>query len=118
MNLISKLAIKMTAQSVGTDEFGNQYFESRKALRNGRKRRYVMYKGLAEASKVPSDWHGWLHYTEDTPPPKKGYAKHDWQKSHLPNLTGTSYAYRPSGHVLKGGVRAPATGDYEPWSPN
>ncbi|MDP6219258.1 MAG: NADH:ubiquinone oxidoreductase subunit NDUFA12, partial [Alphaproteobacteria bacterium] len=36
----------------------------------------------------------------------------------LPNLTGTKFAHRPAGHVLKGGKRAAATGDYEPWSPS
>jgi NADH:ubiquinone oxidoreductase subunit len=41
-----------------------------------------------------------------------------WQKPHEPNLTGTDLAYRPPGHVLKGGARAPASGDYEPWVPN
>ena len=32
-------------------------------------------------------------------------------------LTGTDQAYRPPGHTLKGGRRAKATGDYEPWTP-
>jgi len=43
--------------------------------------------------------------------------QHQWQQPHLPNLTGTKYAHRPEGHMLKGGKRAPATGDYEPWQP-
>ncbi|MGH6798662.1 MAG: NADH:ubiquinone oxidoreductase subunit NDUFA12, partial [Roseiarcus sp.] len=43
--------------------------------------------------------------------------KYSWQKPHLPNLTGTPLAYRPPGSVLEGGHRAPATGDYEPWTP-
>ena len=80
MHLISKLMIRLTAQKVGQDEFGNQYFETRKSRRGQRKRRYVLYKGQVEASKVPSDWHGWLHYTEQLPPPEKGYAVHDWQQ--------------------------------------
>ena len=117
MHLISKLMIRLTAQKVGRDEFGNQYFEKRKARRGQRKRRYVLYKGHVEASKVPPDWHGWLHYTEEQPPPETGYAVHDWQQGHLPNLTGTKYAYRPPGHVLKGGRRNKATGDYEAWTP-
>jgi NADH:ubiquinone oxidoreductase subunit len=78
----------------------------------------VIYKGSVEASKVPADWHGWLHYTEASPPPEEGFAKQSWQKPHLPNLTGTVHAYRPQGHALKGGKRAAATGDYEPWTPN
>ena len=117
MHLISKLVIRLTAQKVGHDEFGNQYFETRKARRGQRKRRYVLYKGHVEASKVPPDWHGWLHYTEQQPPPETGYAVHDWQQEHLPNLTGTKYAYRPAGHILKGGRRNKATGDYEAWTP-
>jgi NADH:ubiquinone oxidoreductase subunit len=38
-------------------------------------------------------------------------------KEHRPNLTGTPLAYRPPGHTLKGGHRAPASGDYEAWKP-
>ena len=117
MHLLSKLMIRLTAQKIGTDEFGNQYFETRKAKGGQRKRRYVIYNGQVEASKVPADWHGWLHYTEQSPPPETGYIAHDWQQEHLPNLTGTKYAYRPAGHVLKGGKRKKATGDYEAWTP-
>ena len=29
----------------------------------------------------------------------------DWQTDHVPNMTGTAGAYRPPGHVLKGGAR-------------
>ena len=117
MHLISKLIIRLTAQKVGEDEFGNQYFEAHKARHGRRKRRFVLYKGQVEASKVPSDWHGWLHHTEQLAPPEIGYTSHDWQQEHLPNLTGTKYAYRPTGHVLKGGRRNKTSGDYEPWTP-
>ena len=117
MHLLSKLMIRLTAQKIGTDEFGNQYFEAKKAKRGQRTRRYVIYNGQVEASKVPADWHGWLHYTEQSPPPETGYFAHTWQQEHLPNLTGTKYAYRPAGHVLKGGKRKKATGDYEAWTP-
>ena len=50
-------------------------------------------------------------------PPGEAEQRFDWQKDHLPNLTGTRYAYRPPGHVLSGGQRDKATGDYEPWTP-
>jgi NADH:ubiquinone oxidoreductase subunit len=43
---------------------------------------------------------------------------YSWMKPHLPNLTGTPLAYRPSGHTLAGGRRAAATGDYQAWSPD
>jgi NADH:ubiquinone oxidoreductase subunit len=78
----------------------------------------VLYKGEAEASKVPPEWHAWLHHIVKEPPPPGGVPRRAWQKEHIPNLTGTSGAYRPPGHDYKGGHRARATGDYEPWVPN
>ena len=80
MNFISKLAIKLSAQLIGQDTFGNSYYETRKAVRGGRTSRYVIFKGRVEASKVPSDWHGWLHHTEQSPPPADGYARYDCQQ--------------------------------------
>ena len=104
MHLISKLMIRLTAQKVGRDEFGNQYFETRKARRGQRKRRYVLYKGMLR--QVRCHQTGMAGYTHGTaPPPETGYAVHDWQQEHLPNLTGTNYAYRPTGNILKGGRR-------------
>jgi len=97
---------------VGEDDFGNRYYRER----NG-KRRWVIYKDLAEASRVPPDWHGWLHYTVDTPPTEEDYTPKDWQKPHVENMTGTANAYRPRGSTLIPGDRPPATGDYEPWRP-
>ena len=117
MHLLSKLMIRLTAQKIGTDEFGNQYFETRKAKRGQRKRRYVIYNGQVEASKVPADCMAGFITLNNRLPPETGYIAHDWQQEHLPNLTGTKYAYRPAGHVLKGGKRKKATGDYEAWTP-
>lgn len=116
MSLFSKWIIKMTASKVGEDQFGNSYYETKKPKRGNRRGRYVIYNGITEASKVPADWHGWLHYTHPDIPDSNAVT-HDWQQEHLPNLTGTDYAHRPSGHMLKGGRRAAATGDYEPWQP-
>ena len=56
---------------IGQDELGNRYFEAKDASDSydvGRKRRWVIFTGYAEASKVSPDWHGWLHYTFDEPP--------------------------------------------------
>jgi len=117
MHWLSRLNIKLRSKRVGKDEFGNCYYESRKTRNNGRPRRYVIYKGTPEASKVPADWHGWLHYTETDLPPEGGYAKQAWQLPHQPNLTGTIHAYRPAGHLLRLGRRRQAIGDYQPWKP-
>lgn len=102
---------------VGEDDQGNRYFEERRPSLEGRKRRYVLYSGLAEASRVPPDWHAWMHHTVDDPPTVKPLKRQPWEKPHIPNLTGTRLAYRPKGSLARGGVRQPATADYEAWSP-
>jgi NADH:ubiquinone oxidoreductase subunit len=53
----------------------------------------------------------------DTAPRAGDRPVRDWQKPHIPNLTGTGLAYRPPGHTLQGGQRARSGGDYEPWQP-
>jgi len=102
---------------VGTDSFGNVYYRERKPRKGMRARRWVVYNGEIEASRVPPEWHGWLHYTQDEPLPPNSPFHKPWVKEHLPNPTGSMNAYRPPGHVLKGGQRARATGDYEAWTP-
>lgn len=104
-------------QYVGRDGGGNRYYRSHRFARYGRDRRWVLYKGEPEASQIPPEWHAFLHHLSHTPlsPAKSG---RPWQKEHVPNLTGTPAAYLPQGHVFKGGHRAPATGDYEPWYPS
>jgi NADH:ubiquinone oxidoreductase subunit len=104
---------------IGEDEFGNIYYQSRNRKdAAGRLKRWVVYKGMAEPSKVPAAWHGWLHYTQEKPPTERVIAQYDWQKPHLPNRTGTPYRHLPPGHILKGGQRAESkSGDYEAWTP-
>ncbi|MES2676864.1 MAG: NADH-ubiquinone oxidoreductase subunit NDUFA12 family protein [Pseudomonadota bacterium] len=115
MDLISKIAIKISCNQVGVDEFGNQYFEAKKA-RNNHKKRSVIYNGIAEPSKIPAHWHGWLHYTSDNIPQK--VQKYSWEKIHLPNLTGTKFAHFPLGSKISGGKRSKVSSDYQPWQPN
>ena len=103
---------------VGEDGQGNRYYEARDGSEvGGYQRRWVIYNGLAEASRVPPDWHGWLHHTVDVPPTQEAYTPRSWQRPHRPNMTGTKLAYRPKGSILRGGQRPGATGDYEPWRP-
>jgi NADH:ubiquinone oxidoreductase subunit len=118
MTIGTRIYTWLHGELVGTDEFGNRYYRSRKQPRYGRERRWVVYRGEAEASKVPAEWHAWLHHLSDSPLTGETTPRWPWQKQHLPNLSGTRYAYRPSGHELQGGHRAPATGDYQPWTPD
>ena len=111
--------IARNASFVGADQFGNRYFECRtnKESYDGRKRRYVVYKGYAEPSKIPAEWHGWMHYTFDEPPTKAPFKSKTFEAPYQPNLTGTEGAYRPDGSLSKSGARPPATGDYQAWKP-
>ena len=102
---------------VGTDSFGNCYYKTRKVLRGRRERRWVVYKGSYDASKVPPEWFGWLHYTTNEVMPAGSQFHKPWVKPHHPNLTGTDDAYRQPGHPLRGGQRPVVSGDYEPWQP-
>ncbi len=102
---------------VGTDEFGNRYYRSKGRKLQGRERRWVLYKGQVEASRIPPEWHAWLHHTCAEPLTTESTRQKSWQSEHIPNLTGTAEAYRPQGHAYQGGNRAAATGDYEAWTP-
>ena len=64
----TKLHTMLYGRFIGRDEFGNRYFEHKsQRINETNKRRWVVYNGVAEASKVPAAWHGWLHYTLDAP---------------------------------------------------
>lgn len=114
----TRVTLWRQGEFVGEDALGNRYFRQKSGVGPlGVPRRWVVYKDGAEASKIPPDWHGWMHYTVDTPPTAESYRPRPWQKPHQPNLTGSAQAYRPSGSILGGGVRPKATGDYKPWKP-
>ena len=97
---------------IGTDDLGNRYYTSRDG-----KRRWVIYNGANDASRVPPEWHGWLHHTHDGNPESYLPRMRKWEIDATGNLTGTSDAYRPAGALEEGGKRARATGDYQAWSP-
>ncbi len=97
-------------QLVGEDEMGNKFYQS-----GDGKKRWVIFEGEAEASKVSPDWHGWLHKTFDTPPTKDPLPRKAWEKPHLPNLTGTGQEYRPPGSITHAAPKAST--DYEAWVP-
>ncbi len=95
---------------VGEDDQGNVYYTTRDG-----KRRWVIYNGEMEATRVSPDWHGWLHHTWDEPPTKDPLKHKAWEKPHQENLTGTPAAWVPPGSILRA---APvARRDYEAWQP-
>ena len=75
---------------VGKDSFGNKYYE------NSKGKRWVIYSGEIDASKIPVEWHSWIHFTPNKIEKKHDLVKFNWQKHHQANLTGTEEAYYPN----------------------
>ena len=97
-------------EKVGEDDQGNIYYRTKNDSK-----RWVIYNGGAEASRVGPDWHGWLHRTFDELPSERPLPKKTWEKPHQENLTGTMMAYAPAGSIR---AKAPVErSDYEAWSP-
>lgn len=114
MTIGTRLYTSLKGRRVGSDRFGNTYFEERRPPRSRRAKRWVMFKGMAEPTKVPPEWHAWLHHTVTDPLEAPA---HPWMKEHVPNLSGTPAAYVPTGDERRGGMRRPASGDYQAWTP-
>ena len=100
-------------RNVGEDALGNRYFEDQDG-----KKRWVIYNGPNDASRIPPEWHGWMHGTHDGDPESFLPPERKWEAEATPNLTGTNAAYRPAGALERGARRAAATGDYQAWSPD
>lgn len=95
---------------VGEDDQGNVYYRSRDD-----KRRWVIFNGESEASRVSPEWHGWLHHTWSKSPVEAPVTRKSWEKPHSENLTGTDMAYAPAGSLRK--AQPAARQDYEAWQP-
>lgn len=99
---------------VGVDGEGNCYYQDKHgASINGKTRRWVIYNGDIETTRVPPEWHGWLHYTVDETPDAANYVKRDWMRPHQMNMTGTKDAHRPAGREDS----ASYADGYDAWKP-
>ncbi|MCP5074073.1 MAG: NADH:ubiquinone oxidoreductase subunit NDUFA12 [Rhodobacteraceae bacterium] len=95
---------------VGEDDQGNIFYQTRDGVK-----RWVIYNGEAEASRVSPDWHGWLHHTYDSPPTDAPLVHKAWEKPHQENLTGTAMAYAPAGSLRR--ANPVGRSDYDAWKP-
>ena len=102
-----------TGEEMGRDEDGNVYFQHRKDP----SRRWVIYQGSNDSSRVSPGWNAWLRGTIAEVPAKSLPQRRPFEQAPQPNLTGTPGAYRPSGSLNSRGIRPAATGDYEAWKP-
>ena len=86
----TRLSTLFFGKFVGRDQLGNKYYESKSG------KRWVIYSGEIDASKIPVEWYSWIHFTQNRIEKKHDLEKHDWQKPHQPNPTGTEKAYYPN----------------------
>lgn len=106
------LFTRRNGRRVGSDSYGNVYYQAKKG-----DRRWVIYNGSNDASRIAPDWYGWIHRQYDGLPEEVLPPVRKFEKPPNPNRTGTAEAYRPSGALERGGQRAAASGDYEAWTP-
>jgi NADH:ubiquinone oxidoreductase subunit len=109
----TSLFTRRHGERVGADECGNVYYQSKN---DGR--RWVIYNGSNDASRIPPDWYAWMHRLIDGLPDEALPPTPPFLKQPTPNLTGTPDAYRPAGSLERGGRRAAASGDYQAWTPD
>ena len=118
MHLGIKLYTYFKGFFVGKDKYWNKYYSNKKDPTLENAKRWVIFEGKVEASKVPSHWHSWLHKTTNNPPVNYNH-KYKWQKDHIENKTGTSEAYYPSSHPLSKGIKDDnIKKEYEAWKPD
>ena len=75
---------------IGSDSFGNKYYESNAG------KRWVIYSNEVDASKIPVEWYSWMHFTANRIENNHDLKKYKWQKPHQSNPTGTTKAYYPN----------------------
>lgn len=97
-------------KKVGEDDQGNVFYRNADDSK-----RWVIFNGDIEASRIDPEWHGWLHRTWDEPPSERPVVHKAWEKPHVPNLTGSPEAYAPAGSIRR--AEPAARRDYEAWSP-
>ena len=95
---------------VGQDDQGNIYYRTQDD-----KRRWVIYNGEVEASRISPDWHGWIHHTFKEPPTEAPLTHKAWEMPHQENLTGTAAAFVPAGSLRR--AKPAERRDYEAWQP-
>mgnify|MGYP001223405801 FL=1 len=117
MNLGTILYTWLYGRLVGEDKFKNKYYSSSSNFLDLKAKRWVIFKGDIEATKVPPHWHAWLHKSIDKPPLDYKHI-YPWQKDHEQNMTGTSEAYYPKSHPLSKSHEDQSSKDtYETWDP-
>ncbi|MGQ5700905.1 NADH:ubiquinone oxidoreductase subunit NDUFA12 [Sandaracinobacteroides sp. A072] len=106
------LNTRLNGREVGRDADGNIYYEDKSG-----QRRWVIYAVDNDSSRVPPEWHLWLHKSRLEPPSDVPLPVKAWEKPWRHNPTGSDHPELPRGALAAGGHRAPAAADYHAWAP-
>ena len=99
----------LNGYQVGKDKFGNLYMHNKNDSK-----RWVLYTGEVDSTKIPPEWNGCLRFTSNEIPTTE--KRYKWEKEHLKNQTGTKNSYYPSASVFRN-PRSKKRAEYEQWSP-
>ena len=58
----------------GKDYFGNKYYQNKSG------KRWVIYNGEVDATKIPNEWYSWIHYLNNKIENVQELKKFSWQK--------------------------------------
>ena len=93
---------------VAEDQYKNRYYSNKNDSR-----RWVVYHGEIDASKVTPEWNNWLRFTSDHVPSEEN-DRYDRQLDHTLNQIGTINAYsRKSSRFNR--KKSDKDVDYEKW---
>ena len=77
----TKLFTFLRGKKVGIDNENNKFYVHKK---NSQKR-WIIYNGLMDASRIPAEWHDWIHHRTDEIP-NESDKKLNWYKIHKENV--------------------------------
>ena len=63
----------------GIDYFGNKYYQNKSG------KRWVIYNGEVDATKIPNEWYSWIHHLKNKIEHNQEIKKFNWQKKNIPN---------------------------------
>ena len=101
----------LNGKKVGSDSDGNIFYVHKK---NANKR-WVIYNGLMDASRIQAIWHDWIHHRTDEIPNQQDLENLDWYKHHKSNTTGTIDSYFPN--QLNSNISQNLQKHYKAWQP-
>jgi NADH dehydrogenase (ubiquinone) 1 alpha subcomplex subunit 12 len=92
---LTEKGASITARLVGTDQFGNRYFEDNETTYN--RKRWVVYKDMSmyNPTSVPPEWHGWLNYINDFDPESHKFKRPIYAIDAYVTKTGKLDCYKP-----------------------